>query len=233
VVRDRDREPEQSALSERRLRDEHVRRVARAVERVVDEVDVARRELVAEVLEERLHRVRDRAELERDRDRLRDRLAVGPQSAAEKSIASRTTAECAVRNTVVAISSAAVSSAFATSRRAIGAACCSLSGQVRGLTLQEEGARRLVERDRPAGRDDDRRVVLVDEERARGGLAAERRARAHGHVERLARRSTRRVRGRGLVAGRAVEREARRSGPRATRRSARTSTGEPGSSRVP
>ena len=44
-----------------------------AVEGVVHDVDVAGPELVAVPVEERPHRRRDRAEVERDRHRLRDR----------------------------------------------------------------------------------------------------------------------------------------------------------------
>ena len=78
VVRDADAEADQPAVREGGLDDEDVGRVARSVERVVDHVDVAGREAVAVALEQRLHRVRDRAELERDRDGLRDRLARRP-----------------------------------------------------------------------------------------------------------------------------------------------------------
>ena len=74
VVGDADAEPDQPPLGKGGLDDEDVGRVARAVERVVDDVDVTGREGVTEALEQRLHRVRDRAELEGDCDRLRDRL---------------------------------------------------------------------------------------------------------------------------------------------------------------
>src|SRR3954469_16080226 len=82
------------------------------------------------------------------------------QTAAEKSMPSRTTVECAVRWIVVAISSATDASAFATS-------CCVI-GSIRVLaTLEHQGVRLPVARDRPSGRDDDGRVVLVDEQRPR------------------------------------------------------------------
>ena len=89
----------------------------------------------------------------------------GAQSAAEKSIASRTTAECAVRKTVVAISSASVASALPTIRTAIASSCAAVCAST--ATWSSTSAPLGVEANRPAGRHDDRRVVLVDEQRAR------------------------------------------------------------------
>src|SRR5206468_3493416 len=85
---------------------------------------------------------------------------------------SRTTVEWAVRWIVVAISSAIDASAFATS-------CCVI-GSIRVLaTLEHKRVGFGVARDDPPCRDDDRRVVLVHEERAGLGLRADRGARAH------------------------------------------------------
>src|SRR4249920_1767001 len=82
-------------------------------------------------------------------------------SAAEKSMPSRTTVECAVRKIVVATSSAIDASALAT--------ICSVTGstlarsRVSGIAaLEHETLRTGVAADGPAGRHDHRRVVLVD-----------------------------------------------------------------------
>src|SRR3954452_8617360 len=83
------------------------------------------------------------------------------QTAAEKSMPSRTTVEWAVRGIVVAISSAIDASAFATSCCVTGSTC------VRLATLEHQRVRVGVTADEPAGGDDDGRVVLVDEQRPR------------------------------------------------------------------
>ena len=75
VMRNGDCETDSLPLEEHRLDDEDVRRVARAVERIVDDVDVAGSKVVSEALEHHLDHVRYRSELEWDRDGLSDRLA--------------------------------------------------------------------------------------------------------------------------------------------------------------
>src|SRR5207244_10048690 len=80
------------------------------------------------------------------------------QTAAEKSMPSRTTVECAVRWIVVAISSAIDASAFAT-------ICCVIGSSRVLATLEHQRVGLLVATDEPPRRDDDGRVVLVDEER--------------------------------------------------------------------
>src|SRR5947207_857835 len=101
----------------------------------------------------------------------------GVQSADEKSIASRTTVECAVRKIVNAISSAIDPRALATIWRVTASASLSrtsLSRAARGaarlatgaLPFDDEGLAGRVAAHGPAGRDDDGGVVLVDEERA-------------------------------------------------------------------
>ena len=71
------RETDQLAVEEDRLEHEDVLQVDAAVERVVHHEHIAGVHAVAPCREQRLHRVRHRAEVERNRDRLRDRLAVG------------------------------------------------------------------------------------------------------------------------------------------------------------
>src|SRR5918993_3274348 len=105
-------------------------------------------------------------------------LPLASQTTAEKSIPSRTTVECAVRQIVVAISSAIEASALPT--------IWSVTGSIRALVaiaapFQDERAGGGVPSGRPAGRDDNGGVVLVDEQRARLGRAANRRTRPHRH----------------------------------------------------
>ena len=65
------------ALPEDRLDDEDVRDVHAAVERVVEDEDVARLDRVAVLREQRGHRVRHRAQVQRDGHALGDHLALG------------------------------------------------------------------------------------------------------------------------------------------------------------
>ena len=166
MVRDGDGEADQPVAGEGRLDDEEVGRVARAVERVVDEVDVARREASRRSL---ASSVRIAFGIEPSWSGIVTACAIvspdGPQSAAEKSIASRTTAECAVRKTVVAISSASGRERVRRRcRTAMSPSCRACASRRRGHGRAR--ARRLASRQTdPARRHDDRRVVLVDEER--------------------------------------------------------------------
>ena len=91
--------------------------------------------------------------------------ASGPSRAAEKSMASRTTVEWAVRKIVVAISSAAEAKALPTIWRVTTSVCSTIAHDSL-LAGQVEGSR-AVPPGHPAGRHDDRGVVLVDEERPR------------------------------------------------------------------
>src|SRR5918995_2540994 len=99
------------------------------------------------------------------------------QTQAEKSIPSRTTVECAVRQIVVAISSAIDASALPT--------IWSVTGSTRALvaiSLQDERGSGDVASRRPVARDDDRRVVLVDEQRPGLGDLPDRGTRPHRHI---------------------------------------------------
>ena len=85
VVRDRHRVADVRVAVEDRLDDVDVGRVHAAVERVVHHEHVAGVQVVAEAPEQRAHRGRDRAEVERDRDRLRHRLAASGRRARPRS----------------------------------------------------------------------------------------------------------------------------------------------------
>jgi hypothetical protein len=180
MVRDRDREPEQrraedGIIEERGLDDEDVGRVARSVERVVDDVDVAGGEAAAEALEQGRHRLRDRAELERDRDGLRDRL--GRRAAQRRGVVHRIADDSRVgraedrRRHLVGRRLERVRDEPYRDRCLV-----RLGRRRRDVDRgQHERARRRVEHHGPAGRDDHCRVVLVDEQRPvhrRGKLGA-------------------------------------------------------------
>ncbi len=159
---------------------------------------------------------------------------VGAQSAAEKSIASRTTAEWAVRKIVVAISSAAVSSAFPTSRAAIGPAWA------RGAGRRRVAARRTsapVASSSAAVHPGGTTTVVSYSSTSSGPSAppaSEARVRTGTSRSSPPKKAVRVPAPVAAVA--ATSRSgapASRSGPSATSRSARTSTGEPGSRRVP
>ena len=191
VVGDRDREAEQLLACEGGLDHEHVRGVARAVERVVDEVDVAGPEAVAEALEQRHHRVRDRAELERDRHRLRDRL---PGRAAERGReVHRVADDRRVRGAedrrrhLVGRRLERVGDEPPRDRHRLRAGV--LAGTLDRDVLEHERLRRAVDSNRPARRNDHGRVVLVDQQRAVDGLGSERRAWAHGRRDRAVART--------------------------------------------
>ncbi len=77
VVRGRDREADQRVVEVHGLDDEDVLQVHAPVEGVVHDEHVAGADAVAVVAEQRVHRRRDRAEMEGDADGLRDRLAAG------------------------------------------------------------------------------------------------------------------------------------------------------------
>src|SRR5688500_16715500 len=89
---------------------------------------------------------------------------------------SRTTVEWAVRKIVVAISSAIEARPFAT--------IWSVTGSTIAAPLEDERAGGGIAPDRPAGRHDHGRVVLVHEHRAALRLGPERHARPDGRVHR-------------------------------------------------
>ena len=218
VVRDGDREAEQSLAGERRLRDEDVGRVARAVERVVDDEDVARREAVA---------VAARAASASRSGSSRAGAGSSPPARPSPRTGRRARPRSPSRRgrppsarcgrSAVAISSASGLERVAdeTHRdRAVVTACAG------GHARRGRGrARRVaaVEAHGPARRDDDRRVVLVDEQRAVGRLgevvrASDTRVRDRAVAEvRAARPASGRGRPRGSAAARARGRARRRA----------------------
>src|SRR3954447_26933590 len=98
---------------------------------------------------------------------------------------------------VVAISSAIDCSAFATICSVTGSevtasedaasdtATVACASAICSLPLEDKRRRLEVPPDSPASRDDDRGVVLVDEQRPCLGVGPDRRARAHRHLGRL------------------------------------------------
>ena len=204
VMGDRDGEAEQRLALEGRLDDEHVRRVARAVERVVDDVDVPGPEAVAEALEQRLDRVRDRAELQRDRHRLSDGLSGRPAERGRE--VHRVADDRRVRRAedrgrhLVGGGLERVCDEPARDRVGVRALVAPLDRDV----VEHERVRPRVDPDRPAGRDHHRRVVLVDEDRAGNGLDAERGAGADRGLERPVLRAEAREPGLGRQGGREV-----------------------------
>ena len=217
--------PIERLVEEHRLEDEDVLQVDAAVERVVHHEDVAGVHAVAPLREQRLHRVRHRAEVERDRDRLRDRLAVASQSAAEKSMPSRTTVECAVRKIVVAISSAIDASALPTISCVIGSIVRVLMSRSR-ISVSVAASRRTVQPGRTTT------VVSYSSISSGPGSAAlaDRRARAD---RQLAERRRPRVALRTAKASSRLSRSTAFERPSAASRSARISIGEPSSPRMP
>ena len=132
-----------------------------------------------------------------------------------------------MRQIVVAISSAIDASALPT--------IWSVTGSTRALvghrSLQDERAGRRVAPHRPAGRDDDGGVVLVDEQRARLGRLADGRARPHRHARLAVDLASGAVRAGGVRVE--LEGAVAATSPSAASRSARISTGEPAWSLTP
>ncbi len=195
------------------------------------------RKLVAEALEQRAHRVRDRAELQRDRDRLRDRLAARRRRARPSSPSRRARPP-----------SARCGRSSSPSRRRRSRARCR-----RGASRSRRRARRRPRRSRPRrarararGSPASRRTVqpggtttVVSYSSTSSGPGARLGARATARETTGASsapcagpKSARRV-PLGVALAPAGSANGSRSGPSAASRSARMSTGEPGSSRVP
>ena len=187
VVRGRRREADQALVEEDGLEDEDVLQVDPAVEGVVHHEHVAGAQLVAPLGEEGRHRVRDRAQVEGDGDALRDGLAVAGRRSRRRSPCRRGRR-----------SSARCGRSSSPSRRRSTRARCRRSAGSPGRRawrvswpLQDERLGGRVAADGPARADDDRGVVLVDQDRPRLGARADRGARPHRRLDVPRRRSGR------------------------------------------